>query len=246
MGHIEVVQLLIRNGADIEAKDRNQYTPLHAAAAGGKSPITPQKLHHVHHFATSHLFCLLGMADVCEYLLNTGAQVGACNIFGNTALHVACLNGQLNVCELLLNRGADIEVTNSRRETPLHLAAASTRGADCLNFLIEKKANIDAKRADGRTPLHVTAIHGRFTRSKTLIDAGKNPSLDNIYYNYYSSESEAAYNQSTSNMRIPNLSACFSTPLCNPSAAFFLGILPFLSLSWEPVLLLPILVSCSS
>jgi ankyrin repeat protein len=34
-------------------------------------------------------------------------------------------------------------------------------------------ADINAQSEDGRTPLHMTAIHGRFTRSKTLIDHGK-------------------------------------------------------------------------
>lgn len=36
MGYLEIVKLLVSSGADIEAKDHNQYTPLHAAAAGGK------------------------------------------------------------------------------------------------------------------------------------------------------------------------------------------------------------------
>lgn len=39
MGHVQVVDLLIRNQADINAKDRNQYTPLHVAAATGTQYI---------------------------------------------------------------------------------------------------------------------------------------------------------------------------------------------------------------
>jgi len=34
-------------------------------------------------------------------------------------------------------------------------------------------ADINVQSEDGRTPLHMTAIHGRFTRSKTLIDHGE-------------------------------------------------------------------------
>lgn len=36
MGHADTVDLLLRHDADINAKDRNQYTPLHVAAASGK------------------------------------------------------------------------------------------------------------------------------------------------------------------------------------------------------------------
>lgn len=40
-------------------------------------------------------------------------------------------------------------------------------------MLIKVGADINVQSEDGRTPLHMTAIHGRFTRSKTLIDHGE-------------------------------------------------------------------------
>lgn len=57
-------------------------------------------------------------------------------------------------------------------QTPLHLAAASTLGKDCLEALLQEGADFNVQSDDGRTPLHMTAVHGRFTRSKTLIDYG--------------------------------------------------------------------------
>jgi len=53
------------------------------------------------------------------------------------------------------------------------MAAASTNGVGCLEVLIKVGADINAQSEDGRTPLHMTAIYGRFTRSKTLIDNGQ-------------------------------------------------------------------------
>lgn len=112
------------------------------------------------------------MVDVCKELLSSGAQVDMQNAYGNTALHIACLNGHLSVCQVLISFGADVEAINYRGQTPLHIAAASTHGNDCLNYLVNQKVNINKQSLEGRTPLHMTAIHGRFTRSKTLIDCG--------------------------------------------------------------------------
>ncbi|ENN75031.1 hypothetical protein YQE_08346, partial [Dendroctonus ponderosae] len=165
MGHSDTVELLLRYGADINAKDRNQYTPLHVAVAGG-------------------------LDSVARLLLSSGADVNTQNAYGNTPMHVACLNGHLECCQELASSGADLEAINFRGslpkmspkstlldnnvagQAPLHVAAASKDGVDCLAFLLENGVNINRCSNDGRTPLHMTAIHGRFTRSKTLIDHG--------------------------------------------------------------------------
>ncbi|CAG9861443.1 unnamed protein product [Phyllotreta striolata] len=147
MGHTDTAELLIKFGADINAKDRNQYTPLHVAAANG-------------------------IDNVSRLLLNSGADVNAQNVYGNTPLHIACLNGHLGICQDLVASGANLEATNFRGQTPLHIAAASTHGMDCLMYLLRQNVDLNCQSLDGRTPLHMTAIHGRFTRSKTLIDSG--------------------------------------------------------------------------
>lgn len=68
-----------------------------------------------------------------------------------------------------------IEAVNYRGQTPLHVAAASTHGVHCLEVLLKAGLRINVQSEDGRTPLHMTAIHGRFTRSKSLLDAGALP-----------------------------------------------------------------------
>ena len=53
-GHRECVNSLVGTGADVNAKDKKQYTPLHSAAAGGQAH-------------TVKLLLELG-ADVCLYV----------------------------------------------------------------------------------------------------------------------------------------------------------------------------------
>uniref|UniRef100_S4RRT2 Ankyrin repeat domain 52 n=1 Tax=Petromyzon marinus TaxID=7757 RepID=S4RRT2_PETMA len=147
MGHTEVVKMLLSNGADVNWKDKKGYTPLHAAAASG----------HV---------------TVVRLLLSLKAEMNEFNGFGNTALHVACHNGQDAVVSELLDAGADAGHRNERGFTALHFAAASTHGAICLELLVNHHADVNAQSYDGKSPLHMTAIHGRFTRSQTLIQNG--------------------------------------------------------------------------
>ncbi|GJQ85972.1 hypothetical protein Trydic_g21818 [Trypoxylus dichotomus] len=146
-GHADTIEILLQRGADINAQDRNQYTPLHVAAASGA-------------------------VSVVDVLIGNGADVEAQNAYGNTPLHVACLNGHGSFASELLRYRTDKQATNFRGQTPLHLAAASTHGVHCLNLLVNHEADINRQSLDGRTPLHMTAIYGRFTRSKTLIDKG--------------------------------------------------------------------------
>ncbi|XP_045471558.1 serine/threonine-protein phosphatase 6 regulatory ankyrin repeat subunit A-like isoform X2 [Harmonia axyridis] len=147
MGHSKTIDFLIQCGADINASDCNQCTPLHVAAANGND-------------------------SVCRVLLAAGADKDAQNTYGNTPLHIACLNGQQMVCQDLVSAGADPDAVNFQGQTPLHIAAASAHGTECMMFLLSQKVDVNKRSLDGRTPLHMTAIHGKFTRSASLIDHG--------------------------------------------------------------------------
>lgn len=60
-------------------KDRDLYTPLHAAAASGN-------------------------VECMHTLIKSGADIEAKNVYGNTPLHIACLNGHADaVTELIAN-----------------------------------------------------------------------------------------------------------------------------------------------
>lgn len=61
----------------------------------------------------------------------------------------------------IMSRGVDISAGNSSGETPLHLALAlhdkNTYIDDCINCLLDSKANVRATTHNGQTPLHYLA-----------------------------------------------------------------------------------------
>ena len=101
-GHLDVVKVLVRAGAKLEATNSSDgVTALMWAAGEGKD-------------------------DCVEFLLGAGADVHAANELGDTALHRAARWGQLQCARLLVGAGADAAKRNMAGQTAL--AAAQEAG----------------------------------------------------------------------------------------------------------------------
>jgi hypothetical protein len=98
----ELVRWLVEQGADINAPDRYQNTPLHKQAGSA----------------------------IAEILLDLGADVEARNKDGETPLHTA--TGRFNPCavRLLIERGADINAETKTGNTPLAKALLNCMNSD--------------------------------------------------------------------------------------------------------------------
>jgi len=115
---------------------------------------------------------------VCEFLLENGADVNFREReTGETALHAALSSHRASqhlVVKVLLDAGADpIVATNAgvetgafmrdsrtRQETPLHRAAAFA-SEETIQLLLDAGARIDAKDANGDSPLSWASWHLR-------------------------------------------------------------------------------------
>eukprot|EP00123_Amoebidium_parasiticum_P009082 comp19223_c0_seq1/m.21984 comp19223_c0_seq1/g.21984 ORF comp19223_c0_seq1/g.21984 comp19223_c0_seq1/m.21984 type:complete len:170 (-) comp19223_c0_seq1:676-1185(-) len=94
-GKIDLVKQLIESGKhDVNAKDENGYTPIHAAVSWG-------------HEALLH------------YLLEKGADPNIGDLDGDTPLHVC---EKPAIAEILLNAGATVDKTNDEGRTPADAA----------------------------------------------------------------------------------------------------------------------------
>ena len=163
-GWIDVVQLLVERGADIDNTVFYGITPLNLAV-------------------TLHAY------SIAEFLLSAGANVNLKRPYCYSVVRgipnakltplfsaVECrwrnING-LRLVELLLRYGADVNVKTDVKETPLH-AAAICRNDNIIWLLANAGADINAVDEYGETPIHKAAVAGGYWTCKTLVELGAN------------------------------------------------------------------------
>jgi ankyrin repeat protein len=125
-GHLELAELLIVNGADIN----NQYV---------YPPILLKAAKH-------------NDVKAVEMLLDNNADVDVSDIEGGTALHYACYYGCEEIVDFLLMNGANKDKKDDRGWTPLHAAADRNR-VGVIKLLLEYGADKNIVDNDGNKPI---------------------------------------------------------------------------------------------
>jgi len=157
-GHIEVAELLIANGADVNVKYYD-ITPLDDAVGSGHK-------------------------DIAELLITKSADVNAKGLGNSTPLHEAAVFGHMDVIELLLKNGAEVNVKNDAGQMPLSWPAYYGN-TDIVKLLVANGADVNARNPERREPVLDTAIALGFTDIVELL-GGNGKELSNSSKGPYS------------------------------------------------------------
>lgn len=179
IGSVSQLKRLLAQGADIDAKDEEDWTALNAASYEGYTNIVKiliskgakVRLPTVMKWTPLHSAARSGYKDIAEALIRAGADVSARNKSGRTALHVGAEKGHKDIAEYLISRGADVNTEDKDGWTSLHFAAMNGH-QHMTELLIEKGANVNVKMQNGWTPLHAAANWGRRDVAELLIAKG--------------------------------------------------------------------------
>lgn len=178
-GKIDVMEQLIKEGFNINAKNNYGNTPLHLTAMNGQQKVAEFLIQNgadvnaKNNYGNTALHKAIENCNlvVALHLIEKDADVNATNTYGSSVLHWAAKYGKVEVIKVLIQNGADINVKNNGGCTPLHYAAEHGQ-AVAIDILIEKAANIHAKDNRGYTPIQLAAENGHFDAVKSLLEHG--------------------------------------------------------------------------
>ncbi|XP_076638102.1 uncharacterized protein LOC143350130 [Colletes latitarsis] len=182
-GSVEAVLALARAGgsAAAGAADKDGLTALHCAASRGHARCVEALVNlcgaHPDHVddngcSALHYAATLGHADATALILKLGADPNRQDRKGRTPALCAAAKGQLETLKILAQHGGSLYARTVRGTGVAHEAVASGR-IELIKWLAKKRpGTLDVATHDGKTPLHVAALHGHLDVCKALLDNG--------------------------------------------------------------------------
>lgn len=156
-----VIKELIKRGADVNARDNRERTPLHAV-------MVREAYDDIEHVGEA------------KALIEAGASVNARDDEGQTPLHKALgidswSDGRWCMLKALIEAGADVNVKTGARRSPLFMAYT----VEDVQLLIEAGADMNERDSEGETTLFEAMHDGFLEIAEYLIDKGADLSVRN-------------------------------------------------------------------
>ena len=146
--NLEIMKILLDEGADINAKNDDGSTLLS--------------------FSSAH-----GRLELIQFLINNGADVNA-GSGDKVPIFRAIYNNDPNVIKALINAGAEIDRIDSTGETPLFYTIFNDVNPDIIKELVKAGANINHKNLNNETPITLAQKKGK----KDIVALLKNTKLE--------------------------------------------------------------------
>uniref|UniRef100_A0A3Q3K4T4 Uncharacterized protein n=1 Tax=Monopterus albus TaxID=43700 RepID=A0A3Q3K4T4_MONAL len=168
-GSLEIVQELIRRGANVNLDDVDCWSALISAAKEGHVEVVKELLEnsaYIEHRDMGGWTALTwgsykGRVEVAKLLLEQGANPNTTGQYSVYPIIWAAGRGHADIVKLLLQHGAKVNCSDKYGTTPL-IWAARKGHFDCVMHLLENGADVDQEGANSMTAL-IVAVRGGYT-----------------------------------------------------------------------------------
>lgn len=206
-GDLELLQILIEYGCDLESLDDEDMTPIFEAIYSKNISLCEflieEKKVNLHHLEIQnrspfYWAACAGDVNMINYLLSKpGVDVNNTSKMGRTPLSKACWNGNIEiVTRLCQEKNLQINLPDKNGRYALHNAVwgeyggrlgkkangmSSSDSPKCAELLIKSGHLLEAEDSEGYTPLMIAASTNGIKSLELLIQAGANPNHLNKY-----------------------------------------------------------------
>ena len=173
-GKDDILQLLIENGADINAKDNQGNSPIYIAVKNNEIRIL-------------------------RILIEKGADINAKNNLGQSPLHLAVELNNFNYTQVLILSHADINTLDANRNSPIHIAIKNGN-IEIMKYLIRIRADLNIRNSDGLTPFEIALQNENIYIMQYIIDNMRDreeSSRLQWIFNQYNTRRQQILNQSS-------------------------------------------------
>ncbi|KAJ8005262.1 hypothetical protein DPEC_G00144810 [Dallia pectoralis] len=155
----QLVETLLRAGADPGALDRNGQTAVHLCCEHGQ--------------------------QACLFVVLRHNFISPClevrNYEGLTPLHLAVQGGHKKLARMLLEAGADINAMDIKSGRSPLIHAVENNSIDMVDFLIESDCNVNGQSYSGNTALHSACGRGQVDTVRLLLKNRADSSMKNYH-----------------------------------------------------------------
>jgi ankyrin repeat protein len=140
----EVVELLVSNGADVIARNKEGVTPLEISLKNGDIPTI-------------------------KYLAQNGANIHTQNTRGESPLSFAMLNDGNELLEAIVNE-TNVLLQDSDGNTPLHIALIRDAQLSKVQYIISLSDEVNIRNKDGNSALYYAVMKNRKKVGEILLE----------------------------------------------------------------------------
>lgn len=173
-GDVELAQILLNYGADINHNGLFLQTALHYAVIAGEEEMVTWLLYNRAKFLENadkrnalHIASIHGNTLIVACLLDYGCSYNIRDQFGFLPFGLACLRGHLDVVKLIVEKtSGNVDLNDGL------LHAAESGYLAVIEYLVKCGAQVNFRNANGETPLSVAAARGQYQVVLLLLSHG--------------------------------------------------------------------------